>query len=781
MNAYLLTIFALIGISQLSAQTTDLGKPKSYAKSTPELTKDHFIAMPGFDLDIIQNEDAINDQQKNRPWRFGYKYETNFNLQNSGEWIDIEQGRLWRIGIICPDAITINVLIKDYYLPEGASLYLFDESRSNYVGAYTSRNNRADSLLGTEMIVGEKLVLEYFEPTERAGEGSFTVENVIHGYRSVQKSLTVQSETLKTLNASGDCNIDVHCPLGTGWEDQIRSVAMIVVSGNAVCSGALINNTCNDGTPYFLTANHCLSGNVGSWAFRFNWASPPGTESCATTSPSTDPGPPYDETANGATVLANDGQSDFALLQIDNMTVTDAQTWNLFYAGWNNDDTNGSITQATGIHHPSGDVMKICREDDSPYHSTSGSAEVWWIDAWDQGVTEPGSSGSPLFDQNGRIIGQLYGGLAACAGTVNNGDYDYYGRFGISWNLGVSDYLASGCGGPVPTNDGWDPSGPGLPDDAGIQSILSPNGLYCEDSIYPSIRLRNLGSNDLTSVMIYYNLDGGANLSYSWTGLLQPNNTEVIDLPGMVASAGSHVFNTFTSDPNGVTDTDPNNDAAYSDFEIQTGGILTYVTITTDCYGHETYWEIEDGSATVVASGGNPIGIPPGGLQVASGGDPGAYPDEATIEEKLCLAVGCYDFTIYDDWGDGVEGSWFCQDGGYEITNTSGTILASIQNVAFGNSEMSNFCVVDNASLNELDGASVSLYPNPTDDFVTIKLEGRTDGYSYQVSDLAGRILQTNNIVNGSALVDLSSYSDGIYLINIRGGSGQFTSHIIKQ
>src|SRR5690606_16189236 len=51
---------------------------------------------------------------------------------------------------------------------------------------------------------------------------------------------------------------------------------------------------------------------------------------------------------------------------------------------------------------------------------------------WDIGTTEPGSSGSPLFDQDGRVIGQLHGGYAACG----NDSADWYGRFSISWNGG---------------------------------------------------------------------------------------------------------------------------------------------------------------------------------------------------------------------------------------------------------------------------------------------------------------------------------------------------------
>ena len=86
-------------------------------------------------------------------------------------------------------------------------------------------------------------------------------------------------------------------------------------------------------------------------------------------------------------------------------------------------------------------MKKICFDDDSPSQQNQFGAAVWYIDQWELGVTEGGSSGSPLFDQNHRVIGQLYGGGAACAGSVNNGQPDWYGRFDVSWGLGLSEYL----------------------------------------------------------------------------------------------------------------------------------------------------------------------------------------------------------------------------------------------------------------------------------------------------------------------------------------------------
>jgi hypothetical protein len=775
----------IIASTSVLSQTVDFGGPISWKREVSDPKQIPLEIMSGFDLSAIQAEDQINDQQKDIPWRFGYKYTTSISLANSGKWDELPNGsRLWRTRIKCEGAMTINLLLEDVYFPEGSRFYLFDRNNTNRVGAYTSINNREDGLLGTELVHGEEIVVEYYEPAEVRGLGHFTISNVIHGYRSLN---AVQNNLIKGLNDSGDCNIDVHCPLGAGWEDQIRSVAMIVAGGNGICTGALINNTCNDGTPYFLTAEHCLGGSTGNWAFRFNWASPPGTEDCATTANSTDPGPPYDQTANGATVLVSGTQADHALLEIDNLTLVQAQDWNLFFAGWNNDDTESAVTEVTGIHHPSGDLMKICVADDAGngiFHANNGGAATWEIDAWEEGVTEPGSSGSPLFDQNKRIIGQLYGGAAACSGTVNNGQYDYYGRLGVSWGLGIGDYLAPvSCGGSVPNTDGWDPNGPSDPDDASIQSVLSPIGLYCSDWVVPQVRLRNAGGNNLTSCVINYNIDGGANQTYNWSGNLAPNATEIVTLPGLSSGAGAHVLNAFTTNPNGTTDTDPANDASLSNYEIELGGYQTTLELLTDCYGQETYWELEDATSTVIAFGGNTSGIPPGGSQNAANGDPGAYPDNTLIEVTMCLNEGCYDFTIYDDWGDGLEGSasWGCnEDGSYEIVNSSGTILGEMQNVAFGNSETINFCVVNNAGLNSLKDGILNIYPNPNNGSFVVDMNAFGSGTkTIRIRDISGRLIEELISTHSIQEVSISEAQTGIYLIEVLSGQDVFTSRVL--
>ena len=76
------------------------------------------------------------------------------------------------------------------------------------------------------------------------------------------------------------------------------------------------------------------------------------------------------------------------------LSSTPPASWGVEYAGW--DATGATPTSAVGIHHPSGDVKKICFEENSPYYDVTGGAQVWWIDQWELGVTEPGSSGSPF-------------------------------------------------------------------------------------------------------------------------------------------------------------------------------------------------------------------------------------------------------------------------------------------------------------------------------------------------------------------------------------------------
>lgn len=425
-----LAIFFSLGVV---SQVTNEGEPFSWnslLKNTPT-----YLELPAVDLSGIMQEDETKDLQQGLPHRIGVPIATPYDTQNSGIWNVLDNGdRIWRLALHSEGAIQMSVNFDQFKLPTGAKLYLYNETKSDLLGAYTDIQNQKSGVLGTWFVQGDKLWIEYFEPKEVIGQGELSLENIIHCYRLAKDHQSRKSiDGIDNLNDSGDCNHDVDCPIGADWEthkeNNKRSVAFLNMNNGYICSGALVNNAEFDYTPYFLTANHCYDGsNPASWAMRFNWISP--NPSCGTTANSTSSA---SNTISGATLRAKNAATDFCLVEINNPPPT---AWNLTWAGW--DKTDNYPDFVVGIHHPSGDIMKICRDDSGVTKQINGGAQTWEITAagggWELGVTEGGSSGSPLFDQEGRVVGQLYGGLAACNGVNDNGQKDYYGRFGISWN-----------------------------------------------------------------------------------------------------------------------------------------------------------------------------------------------------------------------------------------------------------------------------------------------------------------------------------------------------------
>lgn len=120
--------------------------------------------------------------------------------------------------------------------------------------------------------------------------------------------------------------------------------------------------------------------------------------------------------------------SDFALLEVLEPIPDDYQ---VYLSGWSAEESPKA--PYVTIHHPSGDLKKISHFDGDVTPACWGECPDnmhWEVERWTTGTTEPGSSGSPLFESTGRIIGQLHGGVASCWYQ----GYDRYGAFKNSWN-----------------------------------------------------------------------------------------------------------------------------------------------------------------------------------------------------------------------------------------------------------------------------------------------------------------------------------------------------------
>ncbi len=361
--------------------------------------------------------------------RFAHPFRVQVTPKTSGTWEKLGQNRLlWRLRIVSPGARSLNLGFARYVMPPGGRLTLYTPDHDVVVGPFTAQDNEVHGQLWTPILAGDDVVVELSLPAEQLPHMELELTSVNHDYVELdapRKSL------------SGSCHVDVICPEGDEWRDEIRSVGAYTVEGRDVCSGALINNAARDMTPYFLTAKHCgvNSGNAASvvvyWNYENSICRPPGSPA------SGEPGDGQrDQFNTGAFFRASYKPSDFALIELDDPIDPD---FDLHWAGW--DRTGSAPTSAVGIHHPRVEEKRISIEND-PTTITDGMTHIL-VGGWDLGSTELGSSGSPLFDSQHRIVGDLTGGLASC---YNDGPA-LYGRVYVSWTGGgtrdsrLSDWL----------------------------------------------------------------------------------------------------------------------------------------------------------------------------------------------------------------------------------------------------------------------------------------------------------------------------------------------------
>uniref|UniRef100_UPI0025B8301F trypsin-like serine peptidase n=1 Tax=Ignavibacterium sp. TaxID=2651167 RepID=UPI0025B8301F len=438
------TVFIFWQIAAV-AQLSEGGIPSGWSLSTEGIP---VITMPTIDKRALIEED-IYEESLGIPFRFGYPHEVSIDLLKEAKKDILSDGTvLFRLKILAPQATTINLTYSDFYLPQGARFYIYSEDRNEVIGAFTSRNNKEDGLFATGLVRGESVILEAQIPGYLIDQTHIVIATVVHGYKDVFTSF----DNWEDFGQSGSCNINVKCPEGQPWENEIRSVAMILTAGGSrLCSGVMVNNVRQDLTPYFLTANHCLINSPNTWIIMFNYQSP----TCANING------PLNYTVSGTQTKANNSASDFALLLLNEAP---PDSYQVHYAGWSAIDVPAD--SGVGIHHPSGDIKKISFSGQAYEHDTwSGTPpnshwRVRWHPAGLRGVTEPGSSGSPIFDQNHRIVGQLHGGPSSCTASDKS---DLYGKFSMSWNYGTTpstrlkDWLDPDNTGTL-ILDGWDPT-----------------------------------------------------------------------------------------------------------------------------------------------------------------------------------------------------------------------------------------------------------------------------------------------------------------------------------
>ncbi|MGH1434610.1 MAG: cadherin-like domain-containing protein, partial [Lewinella sp.] len=417
----LFAVLCLIALNSFAQKDHRLTRGLSPSENLPTLQ------MPHQDNQALMSEELARRGPGVAP-RYATNIEVDITPATHGQWETTPESSVWRLRIKSQGAYSLNFGFTQYNMPRGGKLVMYSPDQARIQGPFTPADNEEHEQLWTPLIEGDELVIEVTVPTASVNELSLKLAYVNHAFENFSALI------------SGSCNLDVICGAADGWgivdphRDIIQSVAVISTGGGTFCTGFLVNNVEDDCTPFFMTANHCgiNSGNAPSLVTYWNYQNSTCRQPNSGASGGAGDGQ-LNDFNTGAIFRASRSQSDFTLVELDDPV---SPTANAYFAGW---DARGvAISSAIGIHHPSTDEKRISFENDATQFTTYGSGtptsnytHVRVVD-WDTGTTEGGSSGSPLFDQNERVVGQLHGGGAACG----NNSSDWYGSFAISWDAG---------------------------------------------------------------------------------------------------------------------------------------------------------------------------------------------------------------------------------------------------------------------------------------------------------------------------------------------------------
>lgn len=488
MKRFLIILLVIVINANVFAQISTNETPFSFGINAKHWNDTKIVVMPALDMAKIDAEDH-EDEEYGFPPRFGYPHKVNYDLKNSGTWCELPNGdKLWQLNVVCPNALSVNFCYDKFWIPEGGKLYVYSKDRNHCIGAFTSRNNKGDSInvrgFATGLVYGSDVIMEYYQPKKITSEAIISIEYVVHGYRYINFGE-------KTFDDAGSCMVNVNCEEGQDWQNEKKAVARIIIEGAYYCTGSLLTTTDFSEEPFFLTANHCIS-KVGKDAledpsldytfFYWNYEAP----GCISNNIE-----PSLYSTSGATILANNIISDFALLQLTE-DPKDLPNYTPYYLGW---DCSGEAgNPGVCIHHPKGDVKKISTIKSQPQSSYLNDliqyGHSYWKVTWKatlngHGVTQGGSSGASLITDSHKVIGQLYG--SNCQDCKNLNGNSVYGKFDVSWTGNFNDSIQRrlSC---------WlDSLGTGVQTMEGLLVIPTDSTMIVNQQLYCNIRITNSG------------------------------------------------------------------------------------------------------------------------------------------------------------------------------------------------------------------------------------------------------------------------------------------------
>jgi len=337
-------------------------------------------------------------------------------------------GFVWTAEVRVPGATALRLHLTNVDLPRGAELYVYNLAGQAF-GPYRGRGPLGDGVLHTNTVFGNQLLLQLQAPADLERVPRLTLAEVgVMGARFVAPRYRPEgafdpNDAEAISKASNLCSINAACVVNAACQsstavnlakDAVASILFQSGGSYYICTGGLIADT-NTSTviPYFLTAHHCISssGEASSVETYFDYSTTCSNPNCTQ---------PFNSTGEtvGATIKATGTTSDYSLIQLSSTPTTPDGV--ATYLGWlSTPVANTNNTALYRISHPQGSPQAYSEGVvDTAKPTCRTLARGNFIYSRDTlGATEGGSSGSPVVNSAGQIVGQLYG---ACGTNLNN-------------------------------------------------------------------------------------------------------------------------------------------------------------------------------------------------------------------------------------------------------------------------------------------------------------------------------------------------------------------------
>lgn len=398
----LLSLFVLLGIAR--------------ANTPPSIVYGLDQEVPVVEIEIPDN---IKQQYNQNPLHLkqiiqAYRLQIGIDMNNHGRWDSISSNLwIWRVGIKVKESNNLGLFVKDYKKND-FELYTYTADYQEFEGPVNSFNFYNDCYL-TQSLNSDLILIEVLVRSN-SKINTMAIDELIIGIKPQGSSNKAKSYT------TDDCYIDINCPEGLDWQNEKRSVCKIEIlknGGKITCTGTLLNNKNENLKPYLLTAYHCIEhqSDASNSKFIFGYEANSCNDSV------------YSNLGSimGSSYVTSNYKKDYTLVELSQFPSFELKP---YFAGWTNDTNN--ISKTVCIHHPIGKVKNISLDNDPPQKDTLAfwsdngylfdKAISWTVNKWDKGITEHGSSGSPMFSTKKQYIGMLFRGESYCG-------YPYYDNF----------------------------------------------------------------------------------------------------------------------------------------------------------------------------------------------------------------------------------------------------------------------------------------------------------------------------------------------------------------